>query len=605
MTVSADTVTRLSYTGSGTTGPFTTPYFLANADLRVVKTLISDGTETVLVLTTDYTLTGAGDEDGGALTLVSSLSSSYRLTIINDPVNSQETDYPRTDPFPAASHELALDRRTMVSLRQQDLIDRSLRLSDGVSASGISTEFSTTGKAGYYLRFNAAGTGFELAEGDINESTFTASGSGATERSVTSKLGDIISVKDFGATGDGTTDDTTGVTAADAIGKAIFVPNGTYDTTLAATALDGPYWGDGQIRDTDNNKRGKFFAAIKAAPSSEGTLDSISTAFNGDLSKCQFPVEHRITGAATLGQPTTGYKFTPEAYPHFDYLYNESGHNEATASNTGRTGAAIHYARVYQNGQGDAFAFTARADVFSTKSGSTHFLANPAAGLFNGGVYAQVDGAYLNAGEFNIDDEGFDAAAIGWVVNLTRSVSTGAKSAFWGAFRAQSKGAVNVDSAFSATGKFKVGLDFAISADFDTTQAAISLKAGQRIYFNNAATASGNLEAGWRSTVFNGDYLTYDSATSRLQFILGGSAIVTMHTTDAINVSRTLNLSSGKVITVNGVQVVQTRSTGWTAMTGSADLATAYDTASVTLPQLAGRVMALQAALTGHGLIGA
>jgi hypothetical protein len=121
-----------------------------------------------------------------------------------------------------------------VSLRQQDLIDRSLRLSDGVSASGISTEFSTTGKAGYYLRFNAAGTGFELAEGDINTSTFTQSGTGATERSVTSKLGEIISVKDFGATGDGVTDDTAAIQAAiDAVftlygGGRIWFPVGSY-----------------------------------------------------------------------------------------------------------------------------------------------------------------------------------------------------------------------------------------------------------------------------------------------------------------------------------------------------------------------------------------
>jgi hypothetical protein len=156
MTVPADTVTRLSYTGSGTTGPFTTPYFLANADLRVVKTLIADGTETVLVLTTDYTLTGAGDEDGGALTLVSSLSSSYRLTIINDPVDSQETDYPRTDPFPAASHELALDRRTMVSLRSRDLIDRSLRQPDGDSAAIAELPPKVT-RASKYLSFDSNG----------------------------------------------------------------------------------------------------------------------------------------------------------------------------------------------------------------------------------------------------------------------------------------------------------------------------------------------------------------------------------------------------------------------------------------------------------------
>lgn len=56
---------------------------------------------------------------------------------------------------------------------------------------------------------------------------------------------------------------------------------------------------------------------------------------------------------------------------------------------------------------------------------------------------------------------------------------------------------------------------------------------------------------------------------------------------------------------VSGVKVVGARDTGWTAMTGTANEATVYDTATVTLAQLAGRVMALQAALTTHGLIGA
>ncbi len=59
------------------------------------------------------------------------------------------------------------------------------------------------------------------------------------------------------------------------------------------------------------------------------------------------------------------------------------------------------------------------------------------------------------------------------------------------------------------------------------------------------------------------------------------------------------------VYKVGNTQVVSSRNTGWSPMTGSADKPTVYDTASVTLPQLAGRVMALQAALTTHGLIGA
>jgi len=51
-------------------------------------------------------------------------------------------------------------------------------------------------------------------------------------------------------------------------------------------------------------------------------------------------------------------------------------------------------------------------------------------------------------------------------------------------------------------------------------------------------------------------------------------------------------------------QVVGARETGFVAMTGTANKNTTYDTATVTLAQLAGRVMSLQAALTTHGLIG-
>ncbi len=64
-------------------------------------------------------------------------------------------------------------------------------------------------------------------------------------------------------------------------------------------------------------------------------------------------------------------------------------------------------------------------------------------------------------------------------------------------------------------------------------------------------------------------------------------------------------LAAGGIIYNGGVQVLGARDTGWTAMTGTPDEATAYATGSVTLPQLAGRVAAIQAALTTHGLIGA
>jgi hypothetical protein len=64
--------------------------------------------------------------------------------------------------------------------------------------------------------------------------SFTAAGTGATSRTLQNKLRDVISVKDFGAVGDGVADDTAEIQAAlDAgAGKCVYLPPGTYKTSL-------------------------------------------------------------------------------------------------------------------------------------------------------------------------------------------------------------------------------------------------------------------------------------------------------------------------------------------------------------------------------------
>lgn len=168
------TANRISYTGSGTTGPFSFPYyFLADGDLTVIKTTIADGTEETLTLTTDYTVSGAGEAAGGSVTLVATLSSAYKLTIIRDPDILQPADYPANDRFPAATHEEALDRATMIMQRLKDLIDRSFRLSDG-DVSGISLILQNLG-AGKLIAVNSAGTGIEsIAAADVDLATVSA-----------------------------------------------------------------------------------------------------------------------------------------------------------------------------------------------------------------------------------------------------------------------------------------------------------------------------------------------------------------------------------------------------------------------------------------------
>ena len=57
---------------------------------------------------------------------------------------------------------------------------------------------------------------------------YLQNGTGAVQRTVESRLQDIVSVKDFGAVGDGSTDDTAAFNAAIAAGKIIIVPAGSY-----------------------------------------------------------------------------------------------------------------------------------------------------------------------------------------------------------------------------------------------------------------------------------------------------------------------------------------------------------------------------------------
>ena len=113
MTIST-TASRISYNGNGVTTEFSFPYrFLANGDIVVVS-VSSTGVETVKTLTTDYTLTGAGDDAGGSVTMLVAPASGTRLIIYRDTEVVQETDYTSGDAFPAESHERALDRLTMI-----------------------------------------------------------------------------------------------------------------------------------------------------------------------------------------------------------------------------------------------------------------------------------------------------------------------------------------------------------------------------------------------------------------------------------------------------------------------------------------------------------
>jgi hypothetical protein len=64
-----------------------------------------------------------------------------------------------------------------------------------------------------------------------NNVSYTPAGTGAVATNVQTKLRESVSVKDFGAVGDGSTDDTAAIVAALAASNSVYFPAGTYLTT--------------------------------------------------------------------------------------------------------------------------------------------------------------------------------------------------------------------------------------------------------------------------------------------------------------------------------------------------------------------------------------
>lgn len=187
MTVSTSTSTA-SYAANGSTTTFAYPFKIFNdSDLVVILRNTTTSVETVQVLNSAYTVTGAGNVAGGNVVFGTAPASGNTIFIRRQLPVTQEVDYVPNDPFPAETHEAALDKLTMLVQQTKTDTDRAIlfpqsdlsgsfnntlpiataRASSVVSFDGNGdltvTDISTIATASTIIKQSFTGTGSQVA----------------------------------------------------------------------------------------------------------------------------------------------------------------------------------------------------------------------------------------------------------------------------------------------------------------------------------------------------------------------------------------------------------------------------------------------------------
>jgi hypothetical protein len=154
MTITS-TTSRVDYVGNGVTTAFAVPFaFFGASELAVIQRVIATGVETTLALSTHYTVSG-GNGTTGTVTAVTAPASTVQWTILRATARTQEVDYQSNDPFPAETHERALDRLTAIAQEVERDAARAVRVAP--TDAGTVTLPSSVARAGLYLAFDGAG----------------------------------------------------------------------------------------------------------------------------------------------------------------------------------------------------------------------------------------------------------------------------------------------------------------------------------------------------------------------------------------------------------------------------------------------------------------
>ncbi len=186
-----------------------------------------------------FTIEGAGETTGGTVTFDTAPAEDAVVTLARFMPIERMTDFLEGGDFSAQSINNELDYMVAVMQQVNRAVDLMLRYGDFETPGEVELP-SRTLRANKALGFDADGDPIAVSlEGSMAAPDFTAFGTGAVTRTSTDKFGDMISVKDFGAVGDGVADDTEAFQKALAVHDAVYIPPGTY--LITGTIALEPY----------------------------------------------------------------------------------------------------------------------------------------------------------------------------------------------------------------------------------------------------------------------------------------------------------------------------------------------------------------------------
>ncbi|HEM7873846.1 TPA: hypothetical protein U2L31_000157 [Burkholderia contaminans] len=180
MTVQSS-IARADYRGNGATTLFPVPfYFLDSTHIKVLRTDTSTAppTTATLVLNSDYTVSGAGVAQGGSIQTTVAPTPTQTIIILRNVPFTQLVHYVPNDPFPAATHEQALDQLTMEVQELGEEIGHSIQLPIYENAPAVVPPAAS--RAGTIIAFDANGNLTyppippSVGAGDIRNETWTA-----------------------------------------------------------------------------------------------------------------------------------------------------------------------------------------------------------------------------------------------------------------------------------------------------------------------------------------------------------------------------------------------------------------------------------------------